>query len=515
MKRRKIPIPEANASVKFLDAIVKPMLNKIEISGIPGIERLFPTAGSRVWQIVLDEIPAYTVAEIETQRKREADKKSKVGEADRMGRRWNLVLNRFKIKNTGITIEKLLTLLAAANISVIHQFETYLQVEMPIVPDTLFAGDNKKPAKERKTLDKPGEYIGALIARDETSALEAEEEAKKKRNVTYIHPPTNLLRAANYHYAESNGGNLQALLAHDEIDSRYTTTNNFYELYNTLGIEALRNYLIKEFIENISGDGSIYVDPRHIMLQVDMMTNRGIPHPVAYKGINTQQGGTMSKMTFERNAQQALEGALYGNNMEPIGVAVGIMVGAPIPSGTGLPQVRSTPAYNERLAKFKEDLKNRRATVTSRETTDSIMKSETYVTQQFAESEEDAQRLEMFAAARAAPRVEEPRAPVAKLSPAAGPVEIAPIVKSTTVVSNMFKQAAERVTSVPVYPAPTTTIQQQEVGMNPAKAAKLQAIEDDKKAAEVSKGEREREKVPARFKGHRPEMAEEFFVEEL
>lgn len=516
LKKRKIPIPETNASVKFLDAIVKPQLNKIEISGIPGVERLFPTAGSRIWQIVLEENLTYSIAEIENQRKREIDKKTKVGEADRMARRWNLILNRFRMKNTGIPIEKLTSLLRIANISIIHQTETYVQVEMPAtLPEVLLVGENKKPTKDRRTFSKPSEYIGALIEYDESQALKAEEEAKKRREITYIHPPTALLRAANYHYAETNGGNLQALLAHEAIDPRYTITNNFYEIYNTLGIEALRNYLIKEFIENISGDGSIYVDPRHIILQVDMMTNRGIPHPVAYKGINTQQGGTMSKMTFERNAQQALEGALYGNNMEPIGVAVGIMVGAPIPSGTGLPQVRSTPEYNERLAKFKADLKNKKATVTGRETTASIMKEERYVLQQFAENEEQAQLLEMFGQARPVQKPEVPSAPVAKLSPAAGPVENAALVKSTPVVSNMLRQAANNVPSIPVYPAPTTTIEQQQIGMNPAKASKLQAMADDKKAAEVSKGEREKEKVPTRFRGRKPEIAEESFVEEL
>jgi DNA-directed RNA polymerase II subunit RPB1 len=60
---------------------------------------------------------------------------------------------------------------------------------------------------------------------------------------------------------DTEGINLLAVLSCPEVDHRRTTSNDIVEIVQVLGIEAVRNALLKELKSVISFDGS-YVNYR-------------------------------------------------------------------------------------------------------------------------------------------------------------------------------------------------------------------------------------------------------------
>ena len=83
---------------------------------------------------------------------------------------------------------------------------------------------------------------------------------------------------------QTAGSNLSKIIAIDGIDTSRITTNNVYEVWQTLGIEAARNALIKEITNTLEEQG-LEVDMRHIMLVADSMTSKGHLQQIGRHGI--------------------------------------------------------------------------------------------------------------------------------------------------------------------------------------------------------------------------------------
>ena len=73
---------------------------------------------------------------------------------------------------------------------------------------------------------------------------------------------------------QTAGSNLAKVMAVDGVDTTRTTTNNVYEIWQMLGIEAIRTALVKEITNTLEEQG-LEVDTRHIMLVADLMTSKG------------------------------------------------------------------------------------------------------------------------------------------------------------------------------------------------------------------------------------------------
>nr|XP_027207425.1 LOW QUALITY PROTEIN: DNA-directed RNA polymerase III subunit RPC1-like [Penaeus vannamei] len=70
------------------------------------------------------------------------------------------------------------------------------------------------------------------------------------------------------------GDNLQEVIATYGVDGTRCTSNNTYEVFTSLGIEAARATIIKEITVTMETHG-LSVDHRHVMLLADLMTCRG------------------------------------------------------------------------------------------------------------------------------------------------------------------------------------------------------------------------------------------------
>ena len=135
-------------------------------------------------------------------------------------------------------------------------------------------------------------------------------------------------------FLETDGINLGAVLAVDGVDPIRTYSNNCYECYTTLGIEAGRNALFKELNGVIEMGGSS-VNYRHLALLCDLMCNKGSLMSITRHGINRTDAGALSRCSFEETVEILLEAAAVGDVDDCRGVAENVLLGQIAPMGTG------------------------------------------------------------------------------------------------------------------------------------------------------------------------------------
>ena len=136
----------------------------------------------------------------------------------------------------------------------------------------------------------------------------------------------------------TDGSNLVDMFCHPDVDPTKTYTNNIYEIYETLGIEAAREVLINEITELIGSDGT-YVNYRHIALLADTMVNRGNIMSIDRHGINKSDRGPLPKCSFEETTDMLAKAAVFGELDKMTGVSANIMFGQEVPSGTGFCEI--------------------------------------------------------------------------------------------------------------------------------------------------------------------------------
>lgn len=132
---------------------------------------------------------------------------------------------------------------------------------------------------------------------------------------------------------DTNGSNMLDVLTHPAVDQTRLVTNDIYETYAVLGIEATRAVLINE-ISDVFEDAS-NVDKRHVQLLVDMMTTRGTLLSIDRNGMKLAPTGPLAKCSFEEADQQLYKAAIFGEYDNMSGVSANIMVGQTPPCGTG------------------------------------------------------------------------------------------------------------------------------------------------------------------------------------
>eukprot|EP00916_Digyalum_oweni_P021348 GHVL01035461.1.p1 GENE.GHVL01035461.1~~GHVL01035461.1.p1 ORF type:complete len:1739 (+),score=319.01 GHVL01035461.1:582-5219(+) len=133
---------------------------------------------------------------------------------------------------------------------------------------------------------------------------------------------------------DTDGCNLRAALAIEEVDVVRTISNDLCEVIDVLGIEAVRRALLNELRAVISFDGS-YVNYRHLSILCDVMCQRGDLMPITRHGINRVDKGPFVKASFEETVEILFESAIHGDMDHLTGVSENVMLGNLGPFGTG------------------------------------------------------------------------------------------------------------------------------------------------------------------------------------
>jgi DNA-directed RNA polymerase beta' subunit len=134
---------------------------------------------------------------------------------------------------------------------------------------------------------------------------------------------------------ETDGSNLEKLLGLPFVDSTKTISNNIWEIYNVLGIEATRKFLIEELMMIMEG-----INKCHIQLLADKMTNGGIISSISRYSMRTSDSGPLGKASFEETMDNFLKAAIYGQEEETKGVSSSIICGKRSQIGSGFCELR-------------------------------------------------------------------------------------------------------------------------------------------------------------------------------
>jgi DNA-directed RNA polymerase subunit A' len=136
-------------------------------------------------------------------------------------------------------------------------------------------------------------------------------------------------------FIQTAGSNLGKVVAVQGVDPTRVYTNNVHEVAQVLGIEAARSTLVREVMSTLDEQG-LEVDVRHIFLVADLMTSKGYIQQIGRHGIAGAKSSVLARAAFEITVPTLAEAAVKGETEDLKGVTENVIVGLPIPVGTGM-----------------------------------------------------------------------------------------------------------------------------------------------------------------------------------
>lgn len=131
-------------------------------------------------------------------------------------------------------------------------------------------------------------------------------------------------------FVVTEGSNLRKMLAHPLIDNKRLYCNDFWEVYECLGIAAVRQMLFADLKKVVAGVNTV-----HIQLLVDKMTHKGKPCSITRYTMRNNDVGPLSKATFEESTDILLNAAMRTEIENNAGVSAAIISGNQPKAGTG------------------------------------------------------------------------------------------------------------------------------------------------------------------------------------
>ena len=156
----------------------------------------------------------------------------------------------------------------------------------------------------------------------------------REANTLGLDPVTETFTKRSEWMLDTEGVNLLEVMNHEDVDFTRTTSNHLIEVIQVLGIEAVRNALLKELRGVIEFDGS-YVNYRHLAILVEVMTYRGHLMSITRHGINRVETGPLMRCSFEETVDILMEAAAFAERDRMSGLSENIMLGQFCPLGTG------------------------------------------------------------------------------------------------------------------------------------------------------------------------------------
>jgi DNA-directed RNA polymerase II subunit RPB1 len=123
------------------------------------------------------------------------------------------------------------------------------------------------------------------------------------------------------------------ILSLSYIDYKKTYSNDIYEVFETLGIEATRQVILNELTEVMEVAG-VYINYHHLSVLADRMTYAKDMVAVYRSGLLNDDIGVIAKASFETHTEMLLNGAKHGLLDNLKGVSANVMTGQPFLGGT-------------------------------------------------------------------------------------------------------------------------------------------------------------------------------------
>lgn len=132
------------------------------------------------------------------------------------------------------------------------------------------------------------------------------------------------------------GSNLKDVFKNKAVNTSKTISNDIYEVYKVLGIEAARQVIIDEVYKVIESQG-LNVDMRHIMLVADTICESGLIKGITRYGVVSEKASVLARASFETPIKHVIDAGLVGEIDKLDSVVENVMLNQPVPTGTGLP----------------------------------------------------------------------------------------------------------------------------------------------------------------------------------
>lgn len=205
--------------------------------------------------------------------------------------------------------------------------------------------DNKFQDNEEETVDKMEDdmflrCIEANMLSDMTlQGIEAiskvymhlpQTDSKKRIVIT----ETGEFKAIGEWLLETDGTSMMKVLSERDVDPVRTYSNDICEIFQVLGIEAVRKSVEKEMNAVLQFYG-LYVNYRHLALLCDVMTAKGHLMAITRHGINRQDTGALMRCSFEETVDVLMDAAAHAENDPMRGVSENIIMGQLPKMGTG------------------------------------------------------------------------------------------------------------------------------------------------------------------------------------
>lgn len=143
---------------------------------------------------------------------------------------------------------------------------------------------------------------------------------------------------SNVYKIEVEGNNMYELLKNSNIETQSLKTNNMWEVYRMLGVEATRKFLLEELKSIVSSDGT-FINPCHLLLLVNIMTFHGQIQSVSRYGVKKETDSVLAKATFEETLDHFSKAAFFAENETIRSVSSSIMCGKRTKIGSGMNDV--------------------------------------------------------------------------------------------------------------------------------------------------------------------------------
>jgi DNA-directed RNA polymerase subunit A" len=135
-----------------------------------------------------------------------------------------------------------------------------------------------------------------------------------------------------------------------EVDETRTVSNDIWETYEVLGIDAAREAIINEAVTTLEEQG-LNVDIRHIMLVADQMTSSGEISGITRYGVVGNKSSPFARASFETPINHLFDAAVHNEVDNLRGVIENVMINQPAPIGTGLPKLMVKPPKKRKTNK--------------------------------------------------------------------------------------------------------------------------------------------------------------------
>ncbi len=135
------------------------------------------------------------------------------------------------------------------------------------------------------------------------------------------------------------GTNLKKIMQLPFVDATRTSSNDIFEIYEVLGVEAARQAIINEVSKVMENQG-LNIDIRHLMLVADTMCMSGDVKGITRYGILKGKSSVLARASFETPIKHIINASMTGEVDELDSVVENVMLNQPVPVGTGLPGLR-------------------------------------------------------------------------------------------------------------------------------------------------------------------------------